>query len=987
MSFGLISCRSCRPRTNSISERGTIARRLWRRSLFTALLATGTWAAPSVRGADIWVSSMADAGAGSLRDAIELANLNPTGADTIRFDNSLLGQTITVQSMLPMISKGSGGSLNIVGLGSDQLVISGQNQSRVFWVESGNVTIENVKIADGLANGGSGAMTGRGGGGGGGLGAGGAVFVNSTGSVTMRNVRLANNSAQGGHGGEFGGVMERGGGGGGGLGGNGGAAGYFGGGGGGGLLGAGGSGDDGGGGGGGTTQAGGNSIGSSGGTGGGSEGGNGGTAFSAGTPGQTFGGGGGGGEFADGGAGGDFGGGGGGGEFQKGGNGGFGGGGGGAAYHGMMAGQGGFGAGDGGQEYTGGDGGDGLGGAVFVRQGGTITFENVVFTDGAVAAGSGGMGYFFSGTDGTAASSNVYAMEGASVNFAMSSNSNLQLDGQDFTFDQLSLDGDGTIETTGDITIQHGVTVNSGTFRVNSNTTTDVTVNSNGTLGGSGTIIGALILNGTLAPGNSIGTLNVNGNATFSAGSTTTIEINDAGTVSGVNNDSIVVNGNVIIQGGTVNVVSAPGNYINGSIYTFLTGNSVTGTFDSIVDDLAFFDASLIYGLNSVSFELIANMSDFSMVAATENQLSVAQFIDANSSSPPSDLQSIIDAMTPMTNQQVQQSLDQMSGSIYPTLPTAGLQHTTYYISQLSTHIKNLMAPSDSTSGSLTMKGPVDELRTDGWISGYGLGGQADSDGNADGFRYGIGGTQVGVQTMWQPGHAWGLWSNMAWSNLRGRQLNESANIENYHFGTYLSGRDEAHYYLVLGGIGYDHAEVQRHVQIGNVSGSPRSTLDGWQANSYIERGLSVDVGTWAFQPYTGLQYAYLRQAGAKESGGGAFNLATTGIDANSLRSSLGGRFSKSMTTGSGLLLTPEFRSAWFHEFLDTNYLIGAQFSGLPGAGFTVRGVDLGRDWASTGAGFSLGAGRGARLFAGYDAQYNSQQVLHVGSGGLELLY
>lgn len=987
MSFGLISCRSCRPRANSISERGTIARRLWRRSLFAALLTTGTWVAPSVHGADIWVSSMADAGAGSLRDAIEQANLNPTGTDTIRFDSSLMGQTITVQSMLPMISKGTGGSLNIVGLGSDQLVISGHNQTRVFWVESGNVTFEDVKIADGLAKGGNGATTGRGGGGGGGLGAGGAVFVNSTGSVTMRNVRLANNSAQGGQGGEYSSLILRGGGGGGGLGGDGGAAGNGGGGGGGGLLGTGGSGDYGGGGGGGASQAGGNSSGFGGGTGGGSEGGDGGNDFSVGSSGQTFGGGGGGGEYAEGGDGGDFGGGGGGGRYEKGGNGGFGGGGGGAAYLGMMGGQGGFGAGDGGDEYEGGDGGDGLGGAVFVRQGGTITFENVLFTDGSVEAGSGGMGYNTIGSDGTAASSSVYAMEGASVNFAMSGNTNLQLDGQDFTFDQLSLDGEGTVETTGDITVQHGVTVNSGTFRVNSNTTTNVTVNSNGTLGGSGTIIGELLLNGTLAPGNSIGTLNVNGNATFSAGSTTTIEINDAGTVSGVNNDSIVVNGNVNIQGGTVNVVSAPGNYTSGSVYTFLTGNSVTGSFDSIVDDLAFFDASLIYGLNSVSFELIANMSDFSTVAATENQLSVAQFIDANSSSPPSDLQSIIDAMTPMTNQQVQQSLDQMGGSIYATLPTANLQHTTYYISQLSSHIKNLMAPSGSSDGSYSMRGPVDELRTDGWISGYGLGGQADSDGNADGFRYGIGGTQIGVQRMWQPGHAWGLWSNMAWSNLRGRQLNESANVENYHFGTYLSGRDDAHYYLVLGGIGYDHAEVQRHVQIGNVSGSPRSTLDGWQANSYFERGLSLDVGGWVFQPYTGLQYAYLRQAGAKESGGGVFNLATTGIDAHSLRSSLGGRFSKSVITGRGLFLTPEFRTAWFHEFLDTNYLIGAQWSGLPGAGFAVRGVDLGRDWASTGAGFSLGAGRGARLFAGYDAQYNSQQVLHVGSGGLELLY
>ncbi len=35
----------------------------------------------------------------------------------------------------------------------------------------------------------------------------------------------------------------------------------------------------------------------------------------------------------------------------------------------------------------------------------------------------------------------------------------------------------------------------------------------------------------------------------------------------------------------------------------------------------------------------------------------------------------------------------------------------------------------------------------------------------------------------------------------------------------------------------------------------------------------------------------------------------------------------------------------------------------------------------------SIGYRGGSRLFAGYDAQYNSNQVLHVGSGGLEFAY
>jgi hypothetical protein len=50
-----------------------------------------------------------------------------------------------------------------------------------------------------------------------------------------------------------------------------------------------------------------------------------------------------------------------------------------------------------------------------------------------------------------------------------------------------------------------------------------------------------------------------------------------------------------------------------------------------------------------------------------------------------------------------------------------------------------------------------------------------------------------------------------------------------------------------------------------------------------------------------------------------------------------------------------------------------------------VRGVDLGRDWALAGGGLNLRTSRHARWFAGYDVQANDHQVLHVGSGGLEL--
>jgi len=45
-------------------------------------------------------------------------------------------------------------------------------------------------------------------------------------------------------------------------------------------------------------------------------------------------------------------------------------------------------------------------------------------------------------------------------------------------------------------------------------TSPTVTVNAGATLGGTGTIVGNVVNNGTVAPGNSIGTLNITGNYT-----------------------------------------------------------------------------------------------------------------------------------------------------------------------------------------------------------------------------------------------------------------------------------------------------------------------------------------------------------------------------------------------------------------------------------------------------------------------------------------
>ena len=77
----------------------------------------------SVEAATFNVTSLADSGAGSLRDAIGQANAAP-GADTITFG---VTGTITLASTIPIL-----GPLTIQGPGAASLSISGNDAVRIF---------------------------------------------------------------------------------------------------------------------------------------------------------------------------------------------------------------------------------------------------------------------------------------------------------------------------------------------------------------------------------------------------------------------------------------------------------------------------------------------------------------------------------------------------------------------------------------------------------------------------------------------------------------------------------------------------------------------------------------------------------------------------------------------------------------------------------------------------------------------------------------
>ena len=135
--------------------------------------------APGAQAADFTVTTTASAGPGSLREAIDDANVDPD-ADRILFAPSVTG-TITVAGQGPLfIDYG----LEIVGPGSSVLTVSGGDATRIFDTSAppgAQITLSGLRIANGYDDG-----TQYGGG---------AILHNSPASLTISRSVLESNEA------------------------------------------------------------------------------------------------------------------------------------------------------------------------------------------------------------------------------------------------------------------------------------------------------------------------------------------------------------------------------------------------------------------------------------------------------------------------------------------------------------------------------------------------------------------------------------------------------------------------------------------------------------------------------------------------------------------------------------------------------------------------------------------------------------------------
>ncbi|WP_419189171.1 autotransporter outer membrane beta-barrel domain-containing protein [Stieleria marina] len=262
-----------------------------------------------------------------------------------------------------------------------------------------------------------------------------------------------------------------------------------------------------------------------------------------------------------------------------------------------------------------------------------------------------------------------------------------------------------------------------------------------------------------------------------------------------------------------------------------------------------------------------------------------------------------------------------------------------------------------------------------GWVSGYGIGGDVQSDGAFAGLSYRSGGTQFGVYRNLDRNTLVGMFGGYSNQSVDGDD-GDTADIESGQFGAFLNRQFADNAYLMAAGSGAFDSYRTR------TSTGASADFDGAQAATYLELGRQGRWGRSRWNPSLALQYVYLHQEGHTEVG--TVTPTIDSVNEHSLRSILGGTAqgaARKVRTGQ---ITPYASLHWMHEFLDTTTNVTGMSGGT---GFATNGVSLGRDWALVGGGASYSVNSYSNLYAGYDLQVNDRQTFHTGNGGVQFAW
>lgn len=516
-------------------------------------------------------------------------------------------------------------------------------------------------------------------------------------------------------------------------------------------------------------------------------------------------------------------------------------------------------------------------------------------------------------------------------------------------FETLSMQGEawtltglGTFATSGEV--QAGVLDLTGSI-----TTPAFNVRTNGTLRGTGTVVGALSNAGTVDL--TAGTLNVTGTYANAAGGLFRIAVSSGGSAG-----LLDVSGAATLSGGTVGVVVASGAYAVGDAFQILDAGSVTGDFASVIDDSPFLQFVLDDSIAGQVWIRITDIANLPEGAETPNQLAAAVALQDLGAGDAFDAASLL-----MTDEALE-AFDELSGEIHASVLTS--------LASASRYPRE--AALDRIEAGLDSDQPVEGARNI-WVRAYGGRGTVEGDGNAAAMDFGAGGLLFGADGLIAPDVFAGVLAGFGGQNVDIPERASEAEIRSYHLGLY-GGAAIGQVRLAAGGAVSAHdVSVTRNPEFTGFSDELESSYGVTIGQLFGELGYAFDLGQAELVPF--VRAAVIGQSGGdySESGGDAA-LEGSSDALGSTVLTVGLKASTDIAIGDGKALTAHGLVALQHSSGDAPTATHAFPGGTP---FTVSGADPDDTALLLEAGIGGELAPGLNLDLGYRGAFGSASSNH----------
>jgi outer membrane autotransporter protein len=557
--------------------------------------------------------------------------------------------------------------------------------------------------------------------------------------------------------------------------------------------------------------------------------------------------------------------------------------------------------------------------------------------------------------------------------------------------------GTGTLTLTGANTYTGATTVDAGSLIVDGSIASAQTfVNAGGLLGGTGIIGGNLTNSGVVSPGSpgSVGKLTVNGNYTQTTGGTLRIEVASASQF-----DQLLVGGHASLAG-TLQLVRLNNFQLQvGDRVTFLTAQGgVSGNFSTIQNP--FLTNTLVKAeINIVgnSVQLEGTQESFTEVACNPNTVAVGGALNSAVGDPRAS--GLIGFLNTQPVSKICGDLELISPEESAAIFNIGVSLANVQTVNLARRMEDIRAGSsgfsargfsidsrvpdfspglagptgpEGKSGPSVLQ-PTPQNRWGVFVTGLGEFTSVDDTSIAPGYNFSTGGLTFGVDYRVSPNFAIGLTGGYAHTNAD-LVNNGGLDVNGGTIGAYATGFAGG-FYVDAAAFGvFNGYDSHRTALLGTASGN----TDGQDFNALVEAGYDWKRGGLTIGPLASFQYTYVGLDSFTEHGSLA-PLNFNNQNAESTRTALGAKASYDWHVGH-VVVKPELRAAWQHEFGDTDYSIVSRFASGAGNSFTVNGPAIGRDSLLIGAGAAVLLNDRVSVYAYYDGElartnYSSNNV------------